>query len=104
MIKQKLFDKIRLRDRFLHRYRKLCIHRAHKVHRQNSPGEYEEILAIISKFRNSGGLQHEFQAYKLFELQKYLQMFKPTSILELGSGSSTFIFARNFSDTAAKAS
>ena len=93
MISQTLIDRLRLKDRLLERYKDYSIRRAHRVHRQQSPEEYKEIYAIISKFRNSGGLRHEFQAYKLFELQKYLRMFRPTSILELGSGSSTFILA-----------
>ena len=93
MITQRFTDRLRLKDRLLERYKEYSIRRAHKVHRRQSPEEYKEILAVISKFRTNGGLRHEFQAYKLFELQKYLRMFRPTRILELGSGSSTFILA-----------
>ncbi len=48
---------------------------------------------IVERFRGAGGLKHDYQAYKLFHLRLLLDRYKPASILELGSGSSTAIFA-----------
>jgi hypothetical protein len=64
----------------------------HLIHRLFNLSDYFVIDRIIKKYRNSGGLRSEYQAYKLFCLQKLLDQYKPVSILELGSGASTKIF------------
>lgn len=38
-------------------------------------------------------MKHEFQAYKLFSLNRILEDYSPKSILELGTGSSTPVFS-----------
>ncbi len=67
--------------------------RAHQQSVKNNPGDYEIIGKILSTYRADGGLNHDFQAYKLFELRQLLGRIKPRNILELGSGSSTAVFA-----------
>ena len=57
------------------------------------PEAYVDIDDVVTRFRGSGGLKHRFQAYKLFELNQLLERHRPATILELGSGSSTAIFA-----------
>jgi ubiquinone/menaquinone biosynthesis C-methylase UbiE len=54
--------------------------------------EYQKYDNIIKRFRSSGGLKHDFQAYKLYSLVKLLNQEQPRSILELGTGTSTMIF------------
>ncbi|HLF34950.1 MAG TPA: class I SAM-dependent methyltransferase [Cyclobacteriaceae bacterium] len=97
----KLLQKIILRVNDYKRKRKVknnhqrdvSIKNAHYLHRTNHAGEYIEIDEIVKKFRESGGLKHDFQAYKLWHLKQLISNHKPNSILELGSGSSTVIFA-----------
>jgi len=67
--------------------------KAHKKHREDHQNEYLLIDEIVSKFRATGGLKFEHQAYKLWELSKLLQAHSPTSILEFGSGSSSLVFS-----------
>jgi len=78
----------------LHRYRyQHAIDMAHKYSVDKNPDDYKTIRKIIDAYRSGGGLSHNFQEYKLFQLRKLLQRIKPRMILELGSGSSTAIFA-----------
>lgn len=65
----------------------------HQRHRMRNTLAYAGIDEVLRKFRDAGGLRHDFQPYKLFQLQQILARFRPTSILEYGSGSSTSIFA-----------
>ena len=71
--------------------KKIC--RLHLRHRSQNHAAYSDIDDILNRFRSVGGLKHEYQPYKLFHLKKLLEKFQPSSILELGSGSSTAIFA-----------
>jgi len=47
---------------------------------------------MITSFRRSGGLRHQFQSYKLWNLRQLLHKQRPQRILEFGSGSSTMVF------------
>ena len=69
------------------------VERAHRQSMRKNPGDYEAIGKILSTYRADGGLSHDFQAYKLFELRQLLDRIRPRNILELGSGSSTVVFA-----------
>jgi hypothetical protein len=69
------------------------IRKIHIRHRSQNYLDYSDIDEVINRFRNAGGLKHEYQPYKLFHLKKLIEKFQPSSILELGSGSSTAIFA-----------
>jgi hypothetical protein len=69
------------------------IRRLHFRHRSQNSSTYTTIDAIVERFRDAGGLKHDYQSYKLFCLGELLNQYRPTSILELGSGSSTAIFA-----------
>ena len=89
-----LLKRLKMRERIDDRMKNKSIKNAHEKHLKCFSGEYEEISKIIENFRSGGGLKHEFQLYKLWELQKYLSKYKPKKILELGSGSSTFIFSK----------
>lgn len=74
-------------------WRNRSIDAAHRWHRMRQPEAYVDIDDVVTRFRGSGGLKHRFQAYKLFELNQLLERHRPATILELGSGSSTAIFA-----------
>jgi len=65
---------------------------AHQKHSLDHQEEYRLVDDIVSKFRATGGLKFEHQAYKLWSLYKLLQEHQPNSILEFGSGSSSLIF------------
>lgn len=70
-----------------------AIDRAHISSAEMNSSDYESVNAILTRYRTDGGLQHDFQAYKLFQLKMLLRRIKPKRILELGSGSSTALFA-----------
>lgn len=48
-------------------------------------------------FHQSGGLTNPFQQYKLFELKNVLSRLMPKNILELGTGSTSLVFAGHLS-------
>lgn len=80
--------------RFLKRIRReKSIRAAHKAHFREHANDYKNLDLYVENFRSSGGLSHQFQAYKLWSLSKLLEKHKPKSILEFGSGSSTLVFA-----------
>jgi len=66
---------------------------AHAKHRAANPSAYDELDHIIADYRANGGLEHPRQHYKLFCLQELLEKRKPKAILELGSGTTTAVFA-----------
>ncbi len=73
----------------------LALHLAHGIHRARNRGKYRHIIEIVKRYRSGeGALANPSQAYKLYELNELLHKFRPCSILELGSGSSTCMFAR----------
>lgn len=76
--------------RYLHDWKVEQIHRAHRLEYVD---DYQRFDAILEKFRTGGGLKHDYQAYKLFSLWQLLLAEKPSRILELGTGSSTAMFA-----------
>ena len=61
--------------------------------RRKSPGEYAVADEVLTAFRNSGGLNWALQPYKLVSLDRLVRRLRPRSILEIGSGSSTVVFA-----------
>ncbi|MFN4164145.1 MAG: hypothetical protein ACK4GK_06195 [Ferrovibrio sp.] len=67
--------------------------RIHALHRRQHEAAYAEIDTIIRRFHDAGGLKHDFQAYKLFELSSLLSKHRPKKILELGSGTTTAVFS-----------
>ena len=75
--------------RWLHEHKIQQLYRRHRA--QNAA--YVDIDAILARFRSAGGLKHDFQPYKLFQLRQLLERYRPASMLELGSGSSTAVFA-----------
>ncbi len=80
--------------RFLARkQREKSIMSAHENHFKTYEKDYSALNEYVQNFRNSGGLKHQYQVYKLWCLQNLLDTHKPKSILELGSGSSTLVFS-----------
>ena len=69
----------------------LSVSIAHAVHAQQN--DYSYINSVIQAFENEGIKTDRFQKYKLWSLVKLLEKYKPKSILELGSGSSTTVFS-----------
>lgn len=64
------------------------------VHQKNArfyKVDYLYYQTVLKQYHSLGGLKHDFQLYKLYELNKILQLFQPRSILEFGSGSTTSI-------------
>lgn len=47
----------------------------------------------MAKQRADGGLGHRYSEYKLLELGWHLEQLRPETVLELGSGSTTAVFA-----------
>ncbi len=72
--------------------------RIHTAHERLYRDEYIFINDILRQYREEGGLSHQFQGYKLWSLERLLQRRKPRTILELGTGSSTAIFAKYVDD------
>jgi len=85
----------KLLRRFNYYRREKSIRNAHHLHRLKHERDYLELDHIVNKFRASGGLKHEFQAYKLWCLKDLLTKYQPRRILEFGSGSSTLILSNH---------
>ncbi len=79
----------RIRERCLTLNRKI----AHRCSRYGNKQTYKQIDSYVNKYRSHGGLKNPCQHYKLFKLKQLLKEEKPKSILELGTGLSTIIFA-----------
>lgn len=88
----------KIMNRYYSNKNKRHIKKIHENHQQRHALEYNSINNTINAFRQSGGLRHEYQAYKLFCIQRLLEQFLPNSILEFGSGSSTLIFSKYVRD------
>jgi hypothetical protein len=69
------------------------IKRAHDLHKRQHEAEYQTLDTMVSSFRESGGLKHDFQSYKLWCLEQLLKKYRPKKIVEFGSGSSTMVFS-----------
>lgn len=65
----------------------------HGINRLQNPDDHILIDRVISSYHKGGGLKHRQQAYKLWSLMRLMEKYKPSKVLELGSGSSTSIFA-----------
>ena len=89
-----LINRLNISERISIRNKNRSIKKAHLSHRKEHLHDYADIDEIVKSFTSGGGLKHEFQSYKLWELKKYLEMHSPKNILELGSGSSTLIFCK----------
>ncbi|MBB3648331.1 precorrin-6B methylase 2 [Rhizobium sp. BK619] len=70
--------------------------------RAAAPEEYRFADEVLASFHSGGGLAPKMQAYKLVSLNRLLEAERPMSILELGSGSSTVIFAHYAARSKAK--
>lgn len=66
----------------------------HRKVREENPADFEWIDSVIGEFRLQGGLEHKFQAYKLFQLQELLKRDRPVRLLELGTGTTSILLAR----------
>lgn len=73
--------------------RRARLKRAHAQHRAQHPEFYRGNDEILERYRAGGGLNHIYQDYKLASLRALLQERRPKLILELGSGSTTAVFA-----------
>ncbi len=82
--------------------REKSIVKAHQTHFQEHQADYSQIDKYVQNFRSSGGLKHQYQVYKLWCLKDILKRYKPQSILELGSGSSTLVFSEYATQNAAR--
>jgi hypothetical protein len=71
---------------FNNRFRLLWIH---YQHRRKNMAIYEKLDQILFKFHKAGGHVNRAQHYKLFELQALLDKYRPKSIIEYGTGSTT---------------
>ncbi len=91
---KRIYSKLNLSKRYEIYKKEKSIKSAHHNHRKQFLDDYKDIDNIIEGFRAGGGLKHDFQSYKLWELKKYLRLNSPESILEFGSGSSSSIFAK----------
>lgn len=67
--------------------------RAHARHRARHPALYDGNDAILARYHADGGLNHDYQDYKLACLRALLRDRRPLLTLELGSGSTTPVFA-----------
>ena len=72
---------------------------AHSCSRYSNRKEYRIIDSYVHKYRALGGLTNSCQYYKLFRLKKLLEEEKPKSIIELGTGASTIVFAEFVRDS-----
>ena len=82
-----------MRKRFARHARKISLKYAHRVHQFEHKKDYVAIGQYLDKFRSSGGLKNPYGEYKLWNLHQLLVRFRPKSILEFGSGSSTLVFS-----------
>jgi len=67
--------------------------RAMTFDRAKYPADYLLADRVLEKFHSQGGLKQYIQQYKLVSLHRLLTKHKPNTILELGTGSSSVIFA-----------
>jgi hypothetical protein len=59
---------------------------------------HPDLVARQQAMREKGGLAGDFQWFRLWELQKLCERFKPESVCELGCGSSSYVFASFIGD------
>ena len=83
----------KMRKRWRRRARKLSLVVAHGLHRLEHKDDYVAVSRYLDEFRSSGGLKNPYGAYKFWNLNQLLARFRPASILEFGSGSSTLAFS-----------
>ena len=69
--------------------------------RVKHPKDFAFADEVLQAFHSQGGLRQYTQVYKLVSLIRLLQAEKPGSILELGTGSSSVVFAMYAGETGA---
>jgi hypothetical protein len=65
----------------------------HARHKRLHAQDYSQIAEIVRRYRENGGLTNSVQEYKLWNLRHILNERQPKSILELGAGTTTAVFA-----------
>jgi len=60
--------------------------------------DFPKIARVQDLARENGGLAGKYQFIRLLEIFKLLNLFKPNNALELGSGTSSSVFADYFKD------
>ena len=73
--------------------RQTNLRRVHRTHRLENLEDYSDVDKVVERYRKVGGLINDFQSYKLFSLVQLLRDLRPENILELGSGTTTAVFA-----------
>jgi hypothetical protein len=71
-----------------HRYRHEC-----QVARERLSVWLPRVAAFLDQQQRDGGLHHDYSELKLLELAQLLERFQPRTVLELGGGSTTAVFA-----------
>ena len=86
---------MKLAEKIIRKYKQVrfdhSIDSAHGQYFAKAPGQEARFANIISLYDVE--YKKQMQAYKLASLERLLEEHKPKSILELGSGSSTVVFA-----------
>lgn len=60
--------------------------------------QYSWIIPLQEKARQNGGLAGDYQWQRLAEISRFLRRYAPTTVCELGSGTSTAMFAHFIRD------
>ncbi len=71
-------------------------------HRMGRKEEYQDIDRIMARHHAAGGLNNPVQPHKLWSLKTLLEKHQPKSIIEFGSGLSTFVFSEYAKKTGAR--
>ncbi len=72
------------------------------LHQAIHKDDYHEINRILAQHHKAGGLNNPIQPYKLWSLQRLLGQHKPKSVIEFGSGLSTYILSEYAKKTGAR--
>jgi hypothetical protein len=72
---------------------RLFIRRLNRSLSRRDPEAFSRIQGVVDRYRSGGALAHTLQVYKLWELERILDQFRPARILEFGTGSTTPVFA-----------
>ena len=72
------------------------------LHQSSHKQDYQDINRILVQHHNNGGLNNPIQPYKLWSLQRLLEQHKPKSVIEFGSGLSTYILSEYAKKTGAR--
>ena len=61
--------------------------------RNKLPQLLPRVAASLEVHRSEGGLSHYFSEFKLLELAEFLWQFRPQTVVELGGGATSAVFA-----------